>query len=100
MATLVVKGEVDQYGATQEGPLLVPLAMTAHNTNTKTTSTPPLPAKNMKKFVFGIMGLVAAVASGASLLSSTLDSSVPATAEDSFLLTPNPNRKCVAASGP
>ena len=86
MATLlVVKGEVDQYGATQEGPLLVPLAMTAHNTN-KTKSNPPIPAKNMKKSVFGIMGLVAAVASGASLLYSTLDSSVPAAAEDSSLL--------------
>ena len=95
----MIVGEVDDYGSTQERLLLVPLAMTNHN---YTNSNNPTLSMNRKKFVFGIIGLAAVVASGASLFYSTMDSSVPSKPEESSLLNDGGggDKACVPASGP
>ena len=90
MATLVVVGEVGDYGSTQEGLRGVPSEMldhTYHTTNSKHPSSPS--SWNTKKaVVLGIIGLAAAVVSGATLFLSVLgdSSSGPARTEVAFLL--------------
>ena len=76
MVTQDLVREVDDYGSIQEGLLAVPLAMMDQNNANSNHSSPP--SWNTKKFVFGIIGLTAAVASGASLFFSIMDSSVQA----------------------
>ncbi|OEU14249.1 hypothetical protein FRACYDRAFT_240782 [Fragilariopsis cylindrus CCMP1102] len=94
----MIVGEVDDYGSTQEGLLLVPLAMTNHN---YTNSNNPTLSMNRKMFVFGIIGLAAVVASGTSLFYSIMDSSsVQAKSESSLLNDGGGDKTCVPASGP
>ena len=96
--TMLLVGAVDQYGATQEGPLVVPLASTDHK---KTHSTTPIPVRKTKTLLFaGIIGMTAAVASSALVFFSIMDFSE---SEPSFLLHDRggaDDNYCVVASGP
>ena len=100
--TMLLVGAVEQYGATQEGPLVVPLASTAHE---KTHSTTPIPVRKTQKLLFaGIIGMTAAVASSALVFFSIVDfSKQQARTEPSFLLHDRggaDDNNCVVASGP
>ena len=86
MASLV--GELDEnYGAIHDAALVVPLATMVVNTENTSKQDP---GRTTKKFLLGIMGVTAVVASGASLFYSVLmDSSgrhARTTAEEAFLL--------------
>ena len=104
MASLV--GELDEnYGAIHDAALVVPLATMVVN-NTENTSKQD-PGRKTKKFLLGIMGMTAVVASGASLFYSVLmDSSgrhARTTAEEAFLLNDRggaDDDTCLPASGP
>jgi len=105
MATLVVGGEVCDYGSTQVELRRVPSGMLDHIHHTTTNSKhPSSPSSwNTKKaVVLGIIGLTTAVVSSATLFfSGIMDSSGPARTGESFLLNDRgPYSKCLPASGP
>ena len=103
MASLV--RETDNYGATHDDERVVPLAtMDPNNCADSNTNPAGNPSWNTKKFLLGIMGMTAVVASGASLFLSIIDSSGrQARTAEAFLLNDHggaDDDNCLPASGP